>query len=88
MHSHQIDQWVCSIKSLKVHVCWIVEVSVRDGAPSYTSPSRAEGGGGRGGAVDQVKDNERSTVIPSCPILNLCVCAVVTSMKDLGWKHD
>ena len=68
MHSHQIDQWVCSIKSLKVHVCWIVEVSVRDGAPSSTSPSRAEGGG-KGRGVDQVKDNERSTVIPSAQYL-------------------
>ena len=38
--------------------------------------------------MDQVKDDERSTVIPSCPVLNLCVRVVVTSMKNLGWKHD
>ena len=82
MHSHQIGQWECSVKSLKVHVCWIVEVSVRDGTPSSTSPSRAEGGGGGGGG--QVKDNERSTVMLSCPVLNLRARAMVASRKDLG----
>lgn len=35
--------------------------------------------------VDQVKDNEWSTVLPSCLVFNLCVLAEVTSRnKDSG----